>query len=140
MIGRTDCLLNTFDFDGFIKRITKNPPVAVMMCGVSGSGKITFSKELQKHGFVRLSIDEEIYLSHGRVGVDFPAHLLEKYQNHAEEKLKSRIQPLLSENKNLVIDFSFWSKEKRTLYKDIIQKSGGKRHLVYLSVPYKILE
>lgn len=46
MIGRTDCLLNTFDFDGFIKRITKNPPVAVMMCGVSGSGKITFSKEL----------------------------------------------------------------------------------------------
>ena len=31
----------------------------VMMCGVCGSGKTTYAKQLEKNGFVRLSIDEK---------------------------------------------------------------------------------
>lgn len=35
--------------------------LVVMMCGIAGSGKSTFSQHLEKYGFVRLSIDEEVW-------------------------------------------------------------------------------
>lgn len=46
--------------DGLLKQ-KKLKPLIIMMCGVAGSGKTTFSLELEKVGFVRLSIDEEIW-------------------------------------------------------------------------------
>jgi adenylate kinase family enzyme len=45
------------------------------MCGVAGSGKTTFSQQLEKEGFVRLSIDEEIWITNGHYGIDIPAEL-----------------------------------------------------------------
>ncbi|WP_224773312.1 AAA family ATPase [Metabacillus idriensis] len=44
-----------------------------MMCGVAGSGKTTFAQQLEKKGFVRLSIDEEIWSSKGHYFIDYPA-------------------------------------------------------------------
>ncbi|NMA75480.1 MAG: ATP-binding protein [Bacteroidales bacterium] len=43
-----------------------------MMCGVAGSGKTTFAQKLEKIGFSRLSIDEEIWSTNGRYGIDYP--------------------------------------------------------------------
>lgn len=57
-------------------------PLVIMMCGVAGSGKTTFAQQLEKAGFKRLSIDEEIWTVHGRYGIDYPA---EKYEHYKEE-------------------------------------------------------
>ena len=35
--------------------------LVVLMCGIAGSGKTTLSQNLEKHGYVRLSIDEEVW-------------------------------------------------------------------------------
>lgn len=37
----------------------------IMMCGVCGSGKTTYSKQKEKEGYIRLSIDEEMWKSYG---------------------------------------------------------------------------
>ena len=49
------------------------PGLAVLMCDVAGSGKTTFAMALEDAGFLRLSIDEELWRRHGRYGLDFPA-------------------------------------------------------------------
>ena len=61
-------------------------PLVVMMCGVAGSGKTTFAQQLEKEGFLRLSIDEEIWAAHGRYGIDFPIEKVEEYKKAAERK------------------------------------------------------
>ena len=35
--------------------------LVVMLCGIAGSGKTTLAKRLEKMGFLRLSIDEEVW-------------------------------------------------------------------------------
>lgn len=45
----------------------------------------------------------------------------------------------MQEGKNVVIDFSFWSKEKRSFYRQIIEKSGSTVELVYLKASLEIL-
>ena len=48
-------------------------PEVVLMCGIAGSGKTTYAKDLEARGYVRLSVDEEIWHRFGRYGVDYEA-------------------------------------------------------------------
>jgi septin family protein len=56
--GRADPMFEKFNFDLIYRERDDFTPLVVMMCGVAGSGKTTFSQQLEKEGFVRLSIDE----------------------------------------------------------------------------------
>ena len=38
----------------------------IMMCGVCGSGKTTYAKKKEQEGYIRLSIDEEMWKLYGR--------------------------------------------------------------------------
>ncbi|WP_053355121.1 AAA family ATPase [Fictibacillus sp. FJAT-27399] len=110
-------------------------PLVVMMCGVAGSGKTTFAQELEKEGFVRLSIDEEIWTTHGRYGIDFPAEVYEKYKDEADMKLRKYMVVLIQEKKQVVVDFSFWQRSRRERYKQLIEDAGGVWKVIYLKVP-----
>ncbi|QWC21138.1 AAA family ATPase [Bacillus haikouensis] len=123
-----------FDFNRILSDRSKEGSLVVMMCGVAGSGKTTFSKGLEKEGFVRLSIDEEIWATRGRYGVDFPIEKIEEYKKEAEETLRNRLIGLISQKQEVVIDFSFWDRARRDRYKKLIEDSGGRWKLIYLKV------
>ena len=110
-------MFNDFDFNQIYqqKKETSNSLV-IMMCGIAGAGKTTFSKILEQNGFVRLSIDEEIWKTHGRWGIDFPMKEFEKYRLEAENKLFDLLIELVKGKKDVVIDFSFWNRERRERY------------------------
>ncbi|WP_226674908.1 AAA family ATPase [Mesobacillus jeotgali] len=127
-------MFDTFNFDIIYREKNDLTTLVVMMCGVAGSGKTTFSKQLEKEGFVRLSIDEEIWATHGRYGLDFPIEKIEEYKVEAENKLRNLLIELISDKKPVVIDFSFWQRAKREQYKQLIEESGGKWKLIYLKV------
>ena len=38
----------------------------IMMCGVCGAGKTTYAKKKEKEGYIRLSIDEEMWKLRGK--------------------------------------------------------------------------
>ena len=116
--------------------LQKNPtvPRVVMMCGVAGSGKTTFAQQLEKEGFVRLSIDEEIWATKGRYGIDYSIEMYEQLKVEAELKLRDELVILLREKRNVVIDFSFWQRKKRIDYKNLIEEAGGAWKLIYLKV------
>ncbi|KZE66214.1 hypothetical protein AWM68_07540 [Fictibacillus phosphorivorans] len=132
-------MFNHFNFDSIYRECEDCNSLVVMMCGVAGSGKTTFSKQLEKEGFVRLSIDEEIWASNGRYGIDFPMEKIEEYKKTAETKLQNALLELIHKNKHVVIDFSFWDRSRRDLYKQLIDKAGGKWKLIYLDVHPDVL-
>ncbi|TYS89859.1 ATP-binding protein [Rossellomorea aquimaris] len=127
-------MFNKFNFEMIYRERSVSTPLVVMMCGVAGSGKTTFSQQLENNGFVRLSIDEEIWATHGRYGIDFPMEKMEEYKKEAESKLRNDLLKLIHDKQQVVIDFSFWDRARRERYKQLIEKSGGKWKLIYLDV------
>ena len=85
----------------------------IMMCGVCGSGKTSYSKQKEKEGYIRLSIDEEMWKIYGKKGIDYPDSQYEELSEKVELTLRERLLKLIKEGQNIVIDFSFWSKENR---------------------------
>jgi len=114
--------------------IANEAPVIVMMCGVAGSGKTTFAQKLENVGFVRLSIDEDIWSTHGRFGVDYPEKNYEFYKEQSEIKLRAELVNLILAKQHVVIDFSFWQRQRRGDYKELIERNGGVSRLIYLKV------
>ena len=60
----------------------------IMMCGVCGSGKTTYAKQKEKEGYIRLSIDEEMWKAYGRKGVDYPDSQYEELSEQTESILR----------------------------------------------------
>ena len=123
-----------YDINDLICRAEATNPLAVMMCGVAGSGKTTFAQRLEQGGFVRLSIDEEIWAANGRYGIDYPVEMYEQLKAEAELKLRNELMILLKEKRSVVIDFSFWQRKRRDEYKKLIEDARGEWKLIYLKV------
>ena len=110
-----------------------------MMCGVAGSGKTTFAQNLERAGYVRLSIDEELWRRYGRYGVDYPEAHYPEYSAQAEEHLRSELVSVLRRGSDVVVDFSFWQRSRRDAYKRLIEGTGAAWRLIYLKVPEEVL-
>ncbi|EFM12686.1 conserved hypothetical protein [Paenibacillus curdlanolyticus YK9] len=124
--------------DGVIEELAerlKEPSAfVVMMCGVAGSGKTTFAQQLEQAGYVRLSIDEEIWSTNGRYGIDYSPDDYEQLKRDAEAKLRKELITHVRNQRCVVVDFSFWARSRRDEYKQIIEEAGGQWALVYLKV------
>jgi predicted kinase len=117
-------------------------PVAshvVLTCGVAGSGKTAYAKSLERLGYERLSIDEQIWREHGRDGASFPPDEYERMKSDAEAVLLDRLLILIGEGRLAVLEYSFWSREKRDRYKAIIESHGATWELVYLKASPALL-
>ena len=89
-------------------------------------------KQKEKEGYVRLSIDEEMWKTYGRKGIDYPNEQYEKLSEIVEMALQKELLSLIQQGKYVVLDFSFWNKENREYYKRLIEKAGGTPELVYM--------
>lgn len=112
----------------------------IMMCGVCGSGKTTFAKKKEKEGFIRISIDEEMWKLYGARGIDYPNDNYEELSSIVESKLQNDIVNYIKEDKNLVIDFSFWNKSTRKYYKNFLEELGADIQLIYLKIDKETLK
>jgi predicted kinase len=106
----------------------------VLICGIAGAGKTTYAKELEAQGFVRLSIDEEVWERFGRYGVDYDPSMYDKYSADAEAVLRERLTELVRSGRDVVVDYSFWERSTRDRYKRLVVEAGGCWELVYLKV------
>jgi predicted kinase len=104
----------------------------VLMCGIAGSGKTTYAKDLEAKGYVRLSVDEEIWHRFGRYGVDYEPDEYERHTLVAREAVRERLLSLLAEGRDVVVDSSFWQRSRRQEYKQLVEQAGGRWRLVYL--------
>ncbi|MET7808704.1 AAA family ATPase [Micromonospora chersina] len=114
-------------------------PEVVLMCGVAGAGKTTYARDLETRGYVRLSVDEEIWHRFGRYGVDYEPDRYEEHTEVARRALRERLLSLVAEGRNVVIDSSFWQRSRRQAYKELIEQAGGCWRLVYLKADAALL-
>lgn len=116
------------------------PGLAVLMCGVAGSGKTAFAMALEEAGFLRLSIDEEVWRRHGRYGVDFPADAYPALLEPVRAWLRSQVGEAVRSGQAVVIDSSFWSRTHRDEFKAEVERAGGRWRLIYLHAQPELLQ
>ena len=103
-------------------------PRVIFMCGPSGAGKTTYAERLERDGMVRLSFDVEMW-RRGIAEVPLPPHLREEI----ETDLRARLLALVAEERDVVLDFSFWSRSMREDYRRLLEATGVVPETVYLA-------
>lgn len=87
-------------------------PLVVVMCGIAGSGKTTFSQKLEKE-----VIDEEVWSTNGRYGNDYPTKKYREYLDEAHLRLRNKLVKLIHDKQQVVVDSSFWRGSERDVFK-----------------------
>ncbi len=115
-------------------------PLLIMMCGTSGSGKTYFSKLLERRGFARLSIDEELwpdfYVFSDILTAEHKAFL----KKQSMERLRSRASNFIAEGKSVVIDMCFCHKAQRDEFRNFAESIDARPVLIYLKATLPVLK
>ncbi|GLF94049.1 AAA family ATPase [Streptomyces yaizuensis] len=107
-------------------------PLAVLLAGLTGSGKTTVAQTLTRHGYVRLSVDEEVHRLHGRYGVDYPEHTYFERERPAVETIRERFTKELQAGNDVVLDHGLWRRTDRDAWREAARQAGGHPVVVYL--------
>ncbi|QYG13242.1 ATP-binding protein [Microbacterium sp. PAMC22086] len=102
----------------------------VLMCGPAGSGKSTVARRLEAEGMVRLSFDQEAW-RRGIRTMPLPSDVHEEI----EQELRARLIALVAADQDVVLDFSFWSKRARLIYRNLLRPLGVVPETIYLATP-----
>lgn len=100
----------------------------VFMCGPSGSGKSTYARALEQEGLVRLSFDAVMW-QRGTSTVPLPQEL----RDEIEEELRARVLELVAAGRDVVLDFSFWSRHMRDDYRRLLEPTSVVPDIIYLA-------
>lgn len=84
-------------------------------------------------------VDEEMWNIYGQKGVDYPEEQYDELSDKVEHILRQKMISLIKDEQNVVVDFSFWNKDNRNLYKNIIENTGGAVELVYMKANIELL-
>jgi predicted kinase len=109
-------------------------PVAYLLSGLTGSGKTTFAKNLEKTGVVRLCVDEEVFARHGRYGIDYPEHEYFERERPIVTEVRQRMVALVRAGRSVVLDYGLWRRSERDDYKRLVEGAGGRWRLLYFKV------
>lgn len=114
-------------------------PQVVLMCGISGSGKTHFSKILEKHGYIRLSLDVEMFRRYGEGYMHLPHEKQFELQQQMDSEVLAKMCELIDAGKKVVVDQCFCKRFKRDLYRDAATSRGSDVGIVYCSADYEEL-
>lgn len=105
----------------------------ILMCGPAGSGKSTVAKKIKEAGMTILSFDEES-IKRGFFDHPLPEEIAKDIKRHLDEELIS----LLEKNVDLVLDYSFWSREMRLEYRSLLKEYGIMPKIYYIKTPKNV--
>lgn len=100
----------------------------VFMCGPSGAGKTTYARRLENGGMTRLSFDVEMWRRDISTAVLRPEERAD-----IEATLKERLLILVAEGRDVVLDFSFWSRQMREEWRRLLRPTGVIPETIYLA-------
>ncbi|WP_405669499.1 ATP-binding protein [Streptomyces sp. NBC_01527] len=122
--------------------MTRQLSTVVLMCGLPGSGKTTYAMELVRRGYVRLSIDEVVWQRLGQrdAGLVLEAQAFDQLKEEVRREQRQELVELMLAGRDVVVDYSFWSRAAREDYKALIEKHGCRWELVHLKADRATLE
>lgn len=112
------------------------------MCGPPGAGKTTYAMELVRRGYVRLSIDEVVWQRLGQrdAGMVLEAEAFDQLKEEVRHEQRQELVELMLAGRDVVVDYSFWSRAARDDYKALIENHGCRWELVHLKADRTTLE
>ncbi|MFE9571041.1 AAA family ATPase [Streptomyces sp. NPDC006692] len=122
--------------------MTQQMSTVVLMCGLPGAGKTTYAMELVRRGFARLSIDEVVWQRLGQrdTGMVLEAEAFDQLKEEVRREQRQELVELMLAGRDVVVDYSFWSRAARDDYKTLIESHGCRWELVHLKADRPTLE
>ncbi|MFG2425256.1 AAA family ATPase [Streptomyces sp. NPDC048448] len=122
--------------------MTQRLSTVVLMCGLPGAGKTTYAMELVRRGYVRLSIDEVVWQRLGQrdAGLVLEAEAFDQLKEEVRREQRQELVELMLAGRDVVVDYSFWSRAARDSYKALIESHGCRWELVHLKADRTTLE
>lgn len=102
-------------------------PRVVFMCDPAGAGKTKLARRLEAAGMTRLSHDQEAWNRGLRV-MPLPEETRDEIARH----LRRRLIQLLEQGRDVVLDFSFWSRAMRDGWRRLVAEEGIAAETIYM--------
>lgn len=118
----------------------ENKPKIYMICGISGSGKTAFAKEMELLGIPRLSIDEELWPDFYVLSDILSTEHKDYLYSEAMKRIKARTANFCAENRSCSVDMPFCKKAQREDFCAHIKNCGGEPVLVWVNTPLAVLK
>ena len=103
-------------------------PKIYMICGISGSGKTRFSKEMELFGIPRISMDEELwpdfYVLADMISDEHRDHLY----SEATKRIYAKVANFCAENRPCSVDMPFCKLAQRDAFRAHIEKTLKTAH------------
>ncbi|MFC7878799.1 AAA family ATPase [Isoptericola sp. NPDC057391] len=103
----------------------------VLLCGPAGAGKSTHARRWVPDGYAVASLDELAWAA-GHAAVH---PLPDDAAQRVADALRSRVEILLDQGRDVVVDSSFWSRASRDEYRALGAAHGADTLVVYVDTP-----
>ncbi|MBV2151897.1 ATP-binding protein [Kitasatospora sp. SUK 42] len=122
--------------------MTQQMSTVVLMCGLPGAGKTTYARELVRRGYVRLSIDEVVWQRLGQrdAGLVLEEEAYDRLKEEVRREQRQELVELMLAGRDVVVDYSFWSRAARDDYKALVESHGCRWELIHLKADRTTLE
>lgn len=110
------------------------------MCGISGSGKTYYSKQLEEKGYKRLSLDEYIWSKYGSGFASMPFEQQSKIFMKASDEMENILSDHIDNGDRIVFDSTMCKRIKREKMRELCLKHGVEPLFIYLKTPLHVLK
>lgn len=111
----------------------------VVMCGISGSGKTHFARELERWGYTRLSYDNAMWQRYGEAMSTMPLSEQRPAFEAVAAETAETLRRLLAEGRRVVLDSTMCRRSKRDEMRRLASESGVTMCLVWMDAPLDVL-
>lgn len=108
-----------------------NKGVAIIMCGISGSGKTHYAVKLEKEGFFRLSTDALIWDKVGNRLFNLSIEEQKSLFKECRKEIRAHLKDLLQSGEKVVVDATHCKRSDRDEIRNLCLKLEIKPVFVY---------
>lgn len=112
---------------------------AVIMCGISGSGKTYYAKSLAARGYERVSADELVWEKYGHQFASLPPERRTLAYIEANAAIEAHVERILSAGGRVVVDATMCKRSRRDHLVEVCRAQGVEPLIVYLNAPICVL-
>lgn len=103
-----------------------------LLCGLPGSGKTTYARQLEERGTFRLASDDWMVPLYGQ---HMPRDVFDERLSVIRQLQWNLAAQLLQVGVNVVLDEGFWKRTEREQYRAQARALGAEVQLIYFDVP-----